>query len=131
MNDDTQDLYLDEEQADFSFVPKRKPKKSQQITFDLGPAVEEDEDGNEITRTHVYRFNPPKSVVAILPVLRGNGGDEGQVAGAFQWMMQGLSEEDAERIYTRLSDEDDPLDMEDLMRALRQLTKAVTKRPTK
>lgn len=84
----------------------------------------------------VYKFNPPKSAVMLMPILEvDNGNGTGNVGvdmtkATFEWLGQGLSEEDRNRVINRLRDPKDDLDVEHLSNVVQGLSARVAGRPT-
>lgn len=102
------------------FVPPRREVVT--IPFRLAPD------------SHVYRFTAPKIAVALMPVLEGHAGGEdeglGVTASTFDWLGQGLSEDDNKRIVARLRDPQDDLDLDTLGQVVRGLMEKIGQRPT-
>lgn len=85
----------------------------------------------------VYKFNPPKLAGAVLPVLdiTDNESDVGMLdlvatRAGFRWMLKGLNEPQQELLRSRLDDEDDDLDMDDIGDFIVRLQEQITARPT-
>jgi hypothetical protein len=119
-------------------------RRSEPITFTLGgsnvllkPEVpaKADDPGKPEKRgkdDHVYNFDPPKSAVMLMPVLEqgdGNGG-VAMTKSTFDWLGQGLSQEDNDRILNRLKDPKDDLDIDTLSTVIEALSSRVAARPT-
>jgi hypothetical protein len=98
---------------DFKVAKRRR----QPITFSL--------EGDD----HEYSFKPPKTAAMVLPMLDSDS-DLGAAKAAFDWLDQGLSKEDQDRISARLKDEDDDLDIATIEEVVEALTERVTGRPT-
>jgi hypothetical protein len=85
---------------------------------------------------HVYNFDPPKSAVMLMPILEvdtSNGtGSVGvdMTKATFDWLGQGLSTEDRERVIARLRDPKDDLDVDNLSSVVQGLSARVAGRPT-
>lgn len=83
---------------------------------------------------HIYHFTAPKIAVALLPVIEGGDDDDdsglGVTASTFDWLGQGLSEEDNKRIVARLQNPEDDLDIDTLGAVVRGLMERVGQRPT-
>lgn len=75
-----------------------------------------------------YTFTPPKTAGAVLSIIDG---DESEVKALFDWLEQGLPEEEARRIEERLRDPDDDLDIPDVANVIRALLEQVSGRPTR
>jgi hypothetical protein len=103
--------------ADLSFkVAKRNQTP---ITFEI--------EGEDYT----YSFVPPKQAVAFMPVIDGGSDNEMVMAKAgFDWLDQGLSEEDRKRIRDRMMDPKDDLDIEAVSEIIEGLIEAEAGRPT-
>lgn len=97
----------------FDVAPRRKDP----ITFDLG--------GDK----HVYTFAPPKQASMVLKVLDSES-DIGAAKAAFQWLDEGLSEEDQQHLEARLRDPEDDLDFDVLEDIVTGLVEKVSGRPT-
>lgn len=112
--------------ADLEFkVAKRRAKP---ITFTLGvePGEKATEEGD-----HVYSFTPPKSAVMMMPVLDSDEvTDIGMTRATFDWLSEGLSEEDSDRIMARLRDPKDDLDIDTLAEVIQGLSEKVSGRPS-
>ena len=86
---------------------------------------------------HVYRFIPPKDAVMMMPVFESatdskqNGGlGLGLTKSTFDWLGQGLSEQDHDHLLARLRNPEDDLDIEDLSTVVERLTERAGGRPT-
>lgn len=106
--------------ADLEFdIAKRR---TDPITFTLG------------SDKHLYSFNPPKSAVMMMPILEPNPdkaqGNLDLTRATFDWLGDGLSEEDNERIKARLKDPKDDLDVDTLGKVVEGLSEKVAGRPT-
>lgn len=112
--------------VNIDFTPKKR-KAVEPITFTLG--LESDQ--KEGDSPHVYSFQPPKQAAMFLPVITSGGSDSALITGPIQWLTEGLSEEDTERIMDRLRDPEDDLDFEFLQGVINQLVAQSSKRPTK
>lgn len=112
--------------AQMEFTPKKR-KKVEPVTFTLG--LEPDQGEHE--EPHVYNFNPPKQAAMMLPVLESGGSDASLVTGPVRWLIEGLGDDDTERIMGRLRDPDDDMDFEFLQGVINALVKQVSQRPTK
>lgn len=123
-----------------------RPRNTAPITFRLGgntllePAREANPETGEGAREaiygpaeHEYVFTPPKNAIMLMPLM---GGSDAQVAGlgltkaTYDWLGEGLSKEDNERIIARLRDPKDDLDAPDLEKVVEALADRVVKRPT-
>lgn len=128
--------------ADLEFdIAKRR---TEPITFTLGgemllePAKEPDEHNPEGTPErrgrdeHEYVFTPPKSAVMLMPVLEKGTGNLGVnlTKSTFDWLGEGLSDMENERIKARLKDRNDDLDVSTLEKIVEALTEKVAARPT-
>lgn len=98
-----------------SFTSSNARRKT--ISFEL--------DGEE------FDFRPPKLAGIALDILQGES-EEGQTAAraAFDWLSDGLPEEQSDRLVARLRDSDDPLDLPDLVEIIRWLVGKVAGRPS-
>lgn len=67
-------------------------------------------DGDE----HEYTFKPPKQAVAFLPIITSAEDEVNEAKVAFDWLSEGLSDDDNARIIARLKDPKDDLDIEDV-----------------
>jgi hypothetical protein len=75
-----------------------------------------------------YSFNPPKIARAMLPVIQG---DESEAKATLDWLKAGLSEDDYSHLISRLEDDDDDFDFEDIGNLAESLVeKIMTGRPT-
>lgn len=117
-------------------------RRAKPITFRLGgqamlePAAPEDEDGKSAEAVygkdnHEYVFTPPKNAVMLMPLIESTG-DSGvaMTKSTFDWLGQGLSEEDNDRLKRRLRDPKDDLDIDTLSEVLEKLSEKVSGRPT-
>jgi hypothetical protein len=101
--------------TDLSF--KVAPRRKDAITFDL--------EGNP----HVYTFTPPKQADMVLPMLDAEN-DLSAAKAAFEWLDDGLSEEDREHIAARLRDKNDDLDIDTIEEVVTALVEKAGGRPT-
>lgn len=81
---------------------------------------------------HVFDFDPPKSAVMMLPIFDRSGEDQSlaMTRSTFDWLGDGLSEEDNELIQNRLKDPEDDLDIPTLGIVIQKLSETVGGRPT-
>lgn len=111
--------------ADLEFtVAKRRVEP---ITFTLGV-----EPGQKATEEsdHVYTFTPPKNAVMMMPVFDNEAAtDLGMTRATFDWLSEGLSEEDSDRIMARLRNKDDDLDIDTVAKVISGLAERVAARP--
>lgn len=102
-------------------------RRHEPITFTLGLAPGD-------TEKHVYTFVPPKSAVMLMPILEtsSSGGERNMdlTKATFDWLGDGMSEEDNERIKSRLKDKNDDLDVDTLSKVVEGLSEKVSARPT-
>lgn len=98
-------------------VPKRN---TEPIEFDL-------EDG--APKAHVYVFTPPKQADMVLPML-GAENDLEAARAAFEWLDEGMSEEDRDRVAARLKDPNDDLDIDTIQEVVTLLVEAAGGNPT-
>lgn len=104
--------------ADLEFTVAKR--RQQPITFTLGD-------------DHEYVFNAPKSAVMMMPVFDStdDGVSELDITkSTFDWLGEGLSEEDSKRIKDRLRDPGDDLDIDTLSDVVKQLSEKVSARPS-
>jgi len=78
---------------------------------------------------HEYSFVPPKTASMVLPMLDADS-DVGAAKAAFDWLDDGLSEEDQKRIADRLRDPKDNLDIPSVEEVVEALVERVSARPT-
>lgn len=112
--------------ADLEF--KVAKRRTAPITFTLGVAP-----GQKVTQqgSHVYSFTPPKSAVMMMPVLDvDEPTDIGMTKATFNWLSEGLSEEDSDRIMARLRDKKDDLDIDTLADVIQGLSEQIAARPS-
>ena len=106
------------------------PRRTTPVTFSLG--LEPGQSAGD--EPHVYTFIPPKSALMLMPVLAPElAGDSQGLAmtkATFDWLGEGLSKEDNERIQRRLKDPKDGLDIDLLSEVIQKLTEKNTGRPT-
>lgn len=76
----------------------------------------------------VFAFQPPKVAPLLLAFASG---DAGSVAALFDWLSDGLSEDDNAFIISRLQDPHDDLDFDVLNEIIEDLFASTAKRPTK
>lgn len=76
-----------------------------------------------------FSFRAPKNSHLVLPLIGGN--DAAPVTAMFNWLSDGLSEEDNQFIIDRLQDDDDDFDIDDLQEIVEDLIAEATGRPTK
>jgi hypothetical protein len=101
--------------ADLKFgVAKRR---TEPVTFELEGSDRE------------YVFTPPKQAGMVLPMFEAIT-DIDEAKPAFEWLDEGLSEEDREHIYARLKDPKDDLDIENIGEVVSGLVEFVSNRPT-
>lgn len=84
---------------------------------------------------HLYTFNPPKNAVMLMPILEVDASGSGNTGvdmtkATFDWLGQGLSTEDRERVIARLRDSGDDLDVDGLSDVVQGLSAKVAGRPT-
>lgn len=111
--------------ADLEFnVAKRRHEP---ITFTLGLAPAD-------STLHVYTFTPPKNAVMLMPIMDGDStGNDRQMdltRATFDWLGDGMSDEDNERLKSRLKDPKDDLDVDTLSEVVEKLSEKVAARPT-
>jgi len=94
---------------------KVAPKNRQPIEFAF-------EDEN-----YTYVFTPPKTAGIVLAVVEG-GTDEAQAA--FNWLSDGLPEDQNAHLIARLKDPKDALDIEDIGPMVEGLLEEIGDRPT-
>jgi hypothetical protein len=83
-----------------------------------------------------FRFTPPKRAELIMSVvssvgLDGRATETDSVRDLLNWIGEGLSEEQSERILGRLRDQDDDFDLEQLNEIARYLLGQSSNRPTR
>lgn len=101
------------ETAEFT-TAKRKAKP---ITFTL--------DGDE------YTFTPPKTAEMVLPIMETQGDqDVAALKAQFDWLGNGLPDDQHQRLVSRLKDPEDDLDFDQIENVLGWVTKQVAGRPT-
>ena len=76
-----------------------------------------------------YAFTPPKQAPVLLAFLDG-GTEAEETKAAFDWLGQGLPEDQEARIIARLRDPDDDFDLENLRVVLDWIMEQVAGRPT-
>lgn len=91
-------------------------RRTKPITFTI--------DGEE------YNFHPPKQAVLILEVLDSDATEVHQAKALFDWLGEGLGEQQADALIGRLRDPADDLDWPDLLAVAQWLQEQVTGRPT-
>lgn len=104
--------------ADLEFTVAKRRREA--VTFKLGD-------------DHVYTFTPPKSAVMMMPLINPEEGEDTGLAitkSTFDWLGDGLSEEDNQRIQARLKDPEDDLDVDTLSEVVAGLSEKVGGRPT-
>lgn len=111
--------------TNIDFTPKKRKVKPLTFTLGIEPGQKEGED------PHVYKFTPPKQASLFMPVLDSGGSETSTLTAPFQWLAAGLSDEDMERIYDRLRDPEDDLDIDFMQSVINGLTSEAGKRPTK
>lgn len=78
-----------------------------------------------------YEFTPPKTAGMVLDFIGANGaGEVTAVKSLFDWLGDGLPDEQMEHLTSRLRDPDDDLDIDTLSDVARSLIEAVAARPT-
>ena len=81
-------------------------------------------------KSHVLVFQPPKQAVMVLPMLDAKEDIEAAKA-AFEWLDDGLSEDDQKHIEDRLRDEKDDLDIDTITEVVKGLVAKISGgRPT-
>lgn len=76
----------------------------------------------------LYHFTPHKTASVVLALL---GGDQtAQVKETFDWLSDGLPDEESQRIIDKLKDPDDEFDITDLTDVIRGLQEEIAGRPT-
>jgi hypothetical protein len=99
-----------------------KAREKQVIEFDL--------DGE------TFKFTPPKRAGLIMSVvgtigLDASSSDTDSVRDLLNWLGNGLSEEQGMRIFDRLKDDDDDLDLDQVNEIARYLLGQSSNRPTR
>lgn len=81
---------------------------------------------------HEYVFTPPKTAAMLMPILDPSGEDLGMdlTRATFDWLGDGLSDEDNDLILERLRDPADDLDSDTLTAVVTALSEKVSGRPT-
>jgi hypothetical protein len=77
-----------------------------------------------------YAFTPPKQAPLLLDFLSGGTTDTEQTRAAFDWLGEGLPDDQEERLIARLRDPKDDFDLPNLKVILDWLTEQVGGRPT-
>ena len=77
-----------------------------------------------------YSFTPPKQAALILDVLDGADSEVEQARALYDWLGDGLGEEQANALVARLRDPDDDLDWVQLFEIAQWLQEEATGRPT-
>lgn len=75
-----------------------------------------------------YTFTPPQT--GRIAVAMMSGDENEMIKETFDWLSNGLPEEQTKRLMDRLRDPDDEFDMEDLTQLVQGLQQEVTGRPT-
>lgn len=75
-----------------------------------------------------FTFTPPKTAGMVLAVIDG---EEGEAKALFDWLDDGLPEDQSARLEARLRDPADDFDIEDLMEIVKSLAARASGRPTK
>jgi hypothetical protein len=101
--------------ADLSF--KVAKRRTDAITFDL--------EGSK----HEYSFVPPKQATMVLPMLEARS-DLEATKYAFEWLDNGMSEEDRKHLSDRLRDPKDDLDIPHLEEVITAIVERVSGNPT-
>lgn len=101
--------------ADLSF--KVAKRRTDAITFDL--------EGDK----HEYSFVPPKQADMVLPMLDAEN-DLMAAKAAFEWLDNGMSEEDRAHLAARLRDPKDDLDIDTVEEVVTALVEKTGGRPT-
>jgi hypothetical protein len=76
-----------------------------------------------------YHFTPSKIAGIVLPVM-ADGSELEVFKGMFDWIGNGLPDEEEARLEERLKDPDDDLDVPDLVEVFQGLVAAMAGRPT-
>lgn len=116
--------------VDMNFSIKKRRAKS--TTFKIGGQFT-NADGQRETDDHVYVFTQPKNAVMMEPLIRSTDGqlmEIGLTKATFDWLADGLSKADSERIIERLYDPTDDLDVDDLTAIVQRLGEHFSGRPT-
>lgn len=101
---------------EFKTAKKRASDRAKPITFTL--------DGDE------YTFTPPKAAVLAISAISGDDDPTEQIKGMFDWLGNGMAQDQQDRLLARLRDPDDDLDLEDLSNVFQGLVEAAYGRPT-
>lgn len=103
-------------------VVEVSPRRTEPITFEI--------QGGEDPVTgenHVYTFNPPKVAPVVLDMY--DSPDE-MVRILFDWLGEGMSEDDNKILLSRLRDSDDDFEIYSLRQLLDGIISKVSARPT-
>lgn len=76
----------------------------------------------------LYHFTPQKSAGAMLALAEGDYAT--MMKKTFDWLGDGLPEEESKRLIERLKDKDDDFDISDLQEVIRLLQEEINGRPT-
>lgn len=80
-----------------------------------------------------YTFTPPKTASMVMPVIEQDDADGMEIMAVkvqFDWLEQGLPEDQAQRLKDRLKDPKDDFDTKDAEKILEWIMKQVNGRPT-
>lgn len=102
------------------FTPKARKVKPIAFQIDNAQTGTDDE----------YTFTPPKLAEGMLPVLEGDGDGEGMTTAVWQWLRNGLGDDQYAHLRGRLTDPDDHLDVEQVAEITQWLVGEATGRPT-
>ena len=111
--------------ADMAFSVKKR--KVTPITFSLGGRR-----GDGTEDPYIYEFRAPKGVVAAMGLVEKNAKftEAEAMQGLFNWLNEGLTDEEADRIVARLKDPGDDLDISDLTDVVQALQERAAGRPS-
>lgn len=79
-----------------------------------------------------FEFTPPKVAGIALGIFQADTeeGEQSAAKAAFDWLQDGLDEDDAEFLVGRLKDNSDPLDLPDVVEIIRWLVGKASARPS-
>ena len=86
----------------------------------------------------VFHFNPPKRIALVLDSIGLRDGSDpdnvdprlAPVKSMFDWLGQGLPQEESDRLIERMRDPEDDLDIDDVAEIVKWLMEQVAGRPT-
>lgn len=100
-------------------------RRKEAIEFWLAPA------GDDAIPDGPYHFTAPKTAALVLPVVESGGNEALAMKALLDWLSKGMPDTEVEKVWARLNDADDDLDVDTLTQVVQGLAQRVGgERPT-